>query len=83
MLDRDVGLAQPAPEEATDVPATRIVRVEYEGTVNQRNDGGDILAEIGQRKGGIRPDARIVASRFQGSPCEIGTLPAIRPRIFA
>src|SRR5277367_5826452 len=35
MLDRGVGLARPQPEEATDVPAARVVRVQRQGTVNQ------------------------------------------------
>ena len=43
----------------------------------------DVLAEIAQREGGIRQDARIVAGHFQGAPGEIGALPAVRLRIFA
>ena len=44
--------------------------------------GADVLAEIGQREGGIRQDARVVAGHFQGSPGEIGALPTVRLRIF-
>src|SRR5215472_18310058 len=83
MLDRDVGLARPIPEGAADVPAARIIRIERQGTVDQRRHGTDILAEIGKRMGCIRQDARIVAGHFQGSPCEFGALHAVRLSIFA
>src|SRR5438477_359962 len=36
---------------------TEKARGEREGTVDQRHHGADILAEIGQNKGGIRQDA--------------------------
>src|SRR5215471_3764671 len=45
MLDRDVRLARPDPEAAADVPAARIVRVERQGAVDQRNHRADVLAE--------------------------------------
>ena len=47
MLDRDVGFAGPMPEDAADVPPTCEIRIEREGTVDQRNHGADVLAEIG------------------------------------
>jgi len=65
------------------VPAAREVRVERQGTVNQRHHGVDIFAEIGQREGDIRQNVRVVAGHFQGSPGEIGALPTVRLRIFA
>ena len=83
MLDRDIWLARPQPEDAADVPAARVVRVEREGTINQRHHRADVLAKIGQRFGGIRQDPRIVAGHFQGSPREIGALQTIRLPIFA
>src|SRR5271157_3248199 len=83
MLDRDVGLARPSPEDAADKPASSVVRVEREGSVNQRHHGADILAEIGQRLGGIGQDARVVADHFQGSPREIGALQTVRRPVFA
>jgi hypothetical protein len=54
------------------VPAAGVVRIQRQGLVNQRHHGADVLAEIGQREGGIRQDAPIVAGYFQGSPREIG-----------
>ena len=45
MLDRDVGLAGPDPEDAANKPAAGVVRVKREGTVDQRHHGADILAE--------------------------------------
>src|SRR5215469_730152 len=83
MLDRNVGLTRPIPECATEIPAARVVRVERQGAVDQRYHGTDILAEIGQRVGGIRPDAWIVAGHHQGSPSEIYALQTICLRVFA
>src|SRR6516165_349011 len=83
MLDRDVRLAGPMPEDAADVPPTCEIRIEHEGTVDQRDHGADVLAEIGQREGGIRQDTRIVAAHFQRAPCEIDAFQTIRLRIFA
>src|SRR5271156_5616858 len=83
MGNRYVGLARPIPEEATDVPATCEIRVQYEGTINQRHHGADILAEIGQRQGGIHEDTRIVATHLQGSPRETGALEPVPLPVFA
>ena len=83
MLDSDVGLARIHSEGATDVPAARGTRVERQCTIDQRHHGADVLAEIGQREGGIRQDARVIAGHLQRSPCEINALQTIRLRIFA
>ena len=61
----------------------RVVRVERQGTINQRHHGTDILAEISQRVGDMHQDDRVVVSYFQGSPGEISALQAVRRRIFA
>src|SRR5262249_24564136 len=58
MLDRDVGLARQVPEYTAYVPTARVVRVNRQGTVDQRHHGADVHAEIGQRFGGIREDPR-------------------------
>src|SRR6516162_10578663 len=83
MLDRDVGLARPKPDIAADEPAAGEIRIERQGAVDQRHHGADVLAKIGQRKGGICEDDRIVAGYFQSSPCEIGTLRTMRLPVFA
>ena len=83
MLDRDVVLARPESEDAADVPSARETRVERQCAIDQRHHRADILTEIGQRQGGIRQDARVVAGHFQGSPGEIGALQAVSRRIFA
>jgi hypothetical protein len=64
MLDRDVRLAPPNPEEAANVPAAGVIRIQRQAMVNQRYHGADVLAEIGQREGGIRQDARVVTGHF-------------------
>ena len=61
-----IGLAGPQPEDAADVPAAREARVERQRAVDQRHHGADVLAEIGQREGGIRQDARVVAGHLAG-----------------
>jgi len=61
MLRRDVGLAGPDPEDAANKPSVGEVRVEREGTLNQRHHGADVLAERREREGSIRQGARIVA----------------------
>ena len=83
MLDRDVGLARPVPENAADIPAAREARVERQRTINQRHHRTDVLAERGQREGGIGKGARIVAGNLQGAPGEIGALAAIRLGVLA
>jgi hypothetical protein len=81
--DPDFGLSRPRPENAADVPAPREIRVEGEGTVNQRHHRADILAEIRQRFCGIRQDPGAVAGNFQSSPREIGAFQTIRIAIVA
>ena len=51
--------------------------------LNQGHHGADILAEIGQRVGGVRQNGRIVSGHFEGSPRKIGALQAVRLRILA
>src|SRR6266853_94700 len=82
MVDCDVGLARPYPEDTADEPAVGEIRVECQSAVDQRHHGADVLAERGQRISGIRQDARIVAGHFQGSPGEICALPSVRLSIF-
>ena len=78
MLDRDVVLADPIPEVAADEPATCKIRVEGQGAVHQRHHRADVLAEVSQRLGGIRQDARVVAGHFQCSPGKIDALRTVR-----
>src|SRR4029077_10686678 len=82
MLDRDIELARPYPERAADRPATGVVWVECQCTVNQCHHGADVLAEIRQCMGGSYQDRRVVAGHFQSSPREIKTLQTVPSRIF-
>ena len=63
MLDCDVGLG-PQSSCAADEPAAREIRIERQGTIDQRRHGADVLAEIGQRLGGIGQDSRVVGSHL-------------------
>ena len=83
MRDRNVRLARLHSEDAADVPGAREIRVEREGTVDQCHHGADVLAKIGQRLGGIRQDARVVARYFKSPSGEINTLQMVRRRIIA
>ncbi|HEY2541220.1 MAG TPA: hypothetical protein VGI28_17250 [Stellaceae bacterium] len=68
MLDRNVLLARVTPQDAAHEPAAREVRVKRQRAVTQRDHRADVLAEPGQRTGGIHQDARVVAGHFQGPP---------------
>src|SRR5947209_3972935 len=83
MLDRDVGLARPQPDDAAEEPAACETRVQLQGPIDQRRRGADVLAEIGEHMGGIREDARIVAGHLQGPPGKIDALAAVRLGILA
>ena len=78
MLDCDIGLACPIPECAAKGRPTSVVRVERQGTIDQRHHRADVLAERGQRMGGIHQDDRIVAGRLQRPPSEIGAFQTVR-----
>ena len=65
------------------MPAAREIRVQGKGSVDQRQHGPDILAEIGQRLGGIRQRARIVPGHLEGSSGEVGALQAVDRRRIA
>src|SRR5215472_8583640 len=65
MLDRDVELAGPIPEYAANEPAAGVIRVERQGTIDQRHHRADVLAEIGKPLGGMHQDAWVIAGRLQ------------------
>jgi len=71
MLDRDVGLARPEPENAAHKPAASEAGVERQRAVDQPDHRADILAEIRQRGGGINDGSGGVLPRLQRLPREI------------
>src|SRR5262249_933712 len=77
VLDREVRVAREKPEDTADVPTSRKIRVEREGTIDQRYHCVDVLAEIGQGESGIDNNVRIVTGDFQGSLREIDSLAAV------
>jgi len=83
VLDRGIGLARPNSDHAADEPAAPEIPVESQRAVDQGHCGPDVLAEIGQREGGVRQDTRVVASHFQRPPCEIHAFQRIGLRMFA
>jgi hypothetical protein len=54
VLDRDIGLARPDPEQAAGVPPAREARVVRQRLVDQCNHRVYVFAEIGKREGCIR-----------------------------
>ena len=50
MLDRALRLPGPQPEKAAHVPAARIVRIEAESAIDQRDHRVDVLAENDSRR---------------------------------
>ena len=83
MLNRNIGLAHPIPEDAASVPPAREAGVEDQGTINPRRHRVDVLTRKDEHLAGIHQYARVVASQFQGAPCEFGALPSVPLRIFA
>ena len=83
MLNRNIGLAHPIPEDAASVPPAREAGVEDQGTIHPRRHRVDVLTRKDEHLTGIHQYSRVVASQFQGSPCEIGALPSVPLRIFA
>ena len=71
MLDREIGLPGTDPEQAAQIPAAGKARIERKRTVDQRDHGADILAEIRQHKGGVGEDARVVAAPLERPPSKI------------
>src|SRR5712672_3299163 len=74
MLDREIVLAGPDPDNAAHKPAAGIARVECQRTVDQPDRGGNILAEIRQREGGVGEDARVVVRRLERMPSKVAGL---------
>ena len=71
MLDREIVLAGPVPENATQKPAAGEARVERERTVDKPDYGTDVLAEMSQNKGRVGEDARVVLRHLERLPSEI------------
>ena len=76
MLDREIGLTGPDPENAAHKPAAGEARVERQRTVDQPDHGADVLAEISQHEGGVGEDARVVLPRLERLPSKIAGLAA-------
>ena len=68
LLDPKIGLSRPDTENAPQMPRPREARIERERAIDQCYLGSDILAEKGERKRGMREDARVVACGFHGLP---------------
>src|SRR5258708_12288465 len=78
LLNRDIGLAGPTPEDATNVPATREARVERHRAVSQPHHRADVLAEEGERNGSIGKHARIVSAELQTPVCVTAPFAPVR-----
>src|SRR6516165_5843255 len=71
MLDREIMLTGPQPEDAAQKPAAGEARGYRQGAVDQRDHGANILAEIGEYESGVGQDARVVRRHLERPPREI------------
>jgi hypothetical protein len=74
MFDREIGLAGPEPQTATQRPTTGKAWVECECAVNQPHHGDDILAETRKYEGGVGEDAWVVLPHLERQPGKIAGL---------
>ena len=81
MLYCQIGLASDQPHGTAGVPAACEARVQQQRAIGQRDHGADVLAEIGERKGGIGQDGGIVAGHLQGPATALHSLAPILFRI--
>jgi hypothetical protein len=83
LLDPPIGVSRPDTENAPQMPRPREARIERERAIDQCYLGSDILAEKGERKRGVREDARVVACGFHGLPRAFAAPAAVRLGIVA
>src|SRR5215469_9236437 len=74
MADPDIGLSCPQSEPATPLPSEGETRVEFEGTVDQRDCGGEVFAEVAKYTGNLAKDRRIITGNGQCTTSKIETL---------
>src|SRR5580704_10131854 len=74
MLDGEIGLTRPEPENAAQVPAVGEARVERQSPVGQPNHRAYVLAEASEHPGGIGEDARVVLSHLERLPGKVAGL---------
>ena len=83
MLNGEIRLVRPQPEEGADPPSACVVRVECQCAIHQRRHRADVLAERGQHQGGICQNFRVVAACIEGPPGKIDALQPIGRRVIA
>src|SRR6516162_10208309 len=76
MLDREIGLTGPEPENAAQIPAAGVARVQRQRTVDQPDHSADILAEIRQHEGGAGEHARVILNGLERLTSEFDCLAA-------
>src|SRR5438105_1219027 len=76
MLDREIGLTGPEPENAAQIPAVGEARVERQRPVDQPDHRTDVLAEASQHPGGIGEDAWVILPHLKRLPSKIAGLGA-------
>src|SRR6516164_3954791 len=82
MLERDVGLTGKKPELPAGKPSASKARIEGETTVDQRDGGIDVLAEVAENEGRDGENVSVVRAYLKGSPGEIDALAPIPLRVF-
>src|SRR5437016_5008546 len=82
MLDRQIGLTRPQPDNAASKPTECEARVERERTVDQPDHGVDILSEATQYESRVGKDARVVLRHLKRLSRQIAGLAPICLRRF-
>src|SRR6516164_10604271 len=77
MLDRHVCLTGEQAQPAAPIPAKGETRVQYEGAIDHRQSGSDILAEAPEHHGGAAENTRVVGGDAQGLAGKINCRAAV------
>ena len=65
MLNCEIEMTRPEPEDPAPVPAAGEARIECQRPIDQPDHGIDVLAEISERVGGMHQDDRVIAAHLQ------------------
>src|SRR5215472_14322161 len=77
MLNCEIEMTRPEPEDPAPVPAAGEARIECQRPIDQPDHGVDVLAEICERVGGMHQDDRVVATTSSARRANSIALPRI------
>src|SRR5215470_10628456 len=74
MADPDIGLSSPQPEPATPLPTHCKIRVEFKGTVDQCDGGGEVFAAVAEHPGNEAQNLGIAPSNSKRATGKVDCL---------